>query len=194
MTEGRAGEAEAGTAQRRTVLADAAIRVVAEHGLRGLTHRAVDAAAQLPQGSTSNIFRTRAELVEAVAERIEARELLVAAQALAPPDDLDALLTGMARFAVELVVEHPDLVRVRLALFVAWPDRFVPGHGRFQTLAQQTLAAVGVSDSDRAAAAIVDQLDGMMLHAVTVRAGMLPDIDRVADALRCLTGIGAARG
>ncbi|HEX5919668.1 MAG TPA: TetR family transcriptional regulator, partial [Nocardioides sp.] len=43
---------------RRTVLLDAALELVGTQGMRGLTHRAVDAAAGLPAGSTSNYFRT----------------------------------------------------------------------------------------------------------------------------------------
>src|SRR5262245_42599709 len=48
---------------RELVLLDAAIEVLAERGTRGLTHRAVDARAGLPLGSTSNRFRTRNALL-----------------------------------------------------------------------------------------------------------------------------------
>ncbi|GGZ33318.1 TetR family transcriptional regulator [Streptomyces inusitatus] len=50
---------------RRNLIADAAIGTVAAAGLRGLTHRAVDAAAGLPAGSTSYYFRTRSALISA---------------------------------------------------------------------------------------------------------------------------------
>ena len=39
---------------RRTLLLDAALELVGTQGMRGLTHRAVDAAAGLPPGSTSS--------------------------------------------------------------------------------------------------------------------------------------------
>ena len=39
---------------RRTQLLDAALAVVADKGMKGLTHRAVDAAAELADGTTSN--------------------------------------------------------------------------------------------------------------------------------------------
>jgi DNA-binding transcriptional regulator YbjK len=55
---------------RRTELMDAALAVVAEKGMKGLTHRAVDAAAHLPEGTTSNYYRNRAALVEAVLDRM----------------------------------------------------------------------------------------------------------------------------
>jgi DNA-binding transcriptional regulator YbjK len=63
---------------RRQVLADAGIGLVARAGMRGLTHRAVDAEAGMPQGTTSAYFRTRSALIVAVVQRlaeIDAEEL-----------------------------------------------------------------------------------------------------------------------
>lgn len=59
--------------QRRSTLADAGIRVLAEEGARGLTHRAVDAAAGTPRGTASNYFPTRDDLICALVDRIEER-------------------------------------------------------------------------------------------------------------------------
>ncbi|VFA98927.1 Uncharacterised protein [Nocardia cyriacigeorgica] len=61
--------------ERVRVLADAAIRVIAASGLRGLTYRAVDVEAGLPAGSTSNRFRTRDDLIAGVIERMADLEL-----------------------------------------------------------------------------------------------------------------------
>ncbi|WP_369207396.1 TetR/AcrR family transcriptional regulator [Streptomyces sp. PU-14G] len=58
------------TVPRSELIADTAIGLLAERGLRGLTHRAVDEAAGLPQGSTSNLARTRAALLQTVVERL----------------------------------------------------------------------------------------------------------------------------
>ncbi|MFB7619748.1 TetR/AcrR family transcriptional regulator [Kitasatospora sp. NPDC056181] len=54
---------------RRDRLRDAAIEVLAEAGGRGLTHRAVDAAAGVPAGTAKNYFPTRDALLAAVADR-----------------------------------------------------------------------------------------------------------------------------
>ncbi len=59
--------------ERRSALADAGIRVLAEEGARGLTHRAVDAAAGTPRGTSSNYFATRDDLIAALVSRIEER-------------------------------------------------------------------------------------------------------------------------
>ncbi|MEU4327948.1 TetR/AcrR family transcriptional regulator [Nonomuraea dietziae] len=50
--------------KRSETVAEAAITLLAERGMRGLTHRAVDELAGLPPGSTSNLARTRAALLE----------------------------------------------------------------------------------------------------------------------------------
>ncbi|OZD07300.1 hypothetical protein CH275_09190 [Rhodococcus sp. 06-235-1A] len=55
---------------RRTAIADAALTVVARDGLRALTHRAIDSALEYPAGSTSYYFRTKADLLAAVATRL----------------------------------------------------------------------------------------------------------------------------
>src|SRR5215469_3963224 len=55
---------------RRTDIADAAISTVARDGMRGLTHRAVDRTAGLPEGSCSYYFRTRHALLRATVERL----------------------------------------------------------------------------------------------------------------------------
>jgi DNA-binding transcriptional regulator YbjK len=59
------------SARQRTLLA-AAVRVVARAGLRGLTHRAVDAEAGLPQGSCSAYMRTRLALLTRLTEYVTA--------------------------------------------------------------------------------------------------------------------------
>ena len=56
---------------RSRQIGDAAIAVLAEHGARGLTHRAVDQAAGLPPGTTSNYARTRAALLTLTLTRID---------------------------------------------------------------------------------------------------------------------------
>jgi DNA-binding transcriptional regulator YbjK len=55
---------------RRALIADAAISTLARDGMRGLTHRAVDRAAGLPEGSASYYFRTRQALLQAAVERL----------------------------------------------------------------------------------------------------------------------------
>jgi 8-oxo-dGTP pyrophosphatase MutT (NUDIX family) len=57
---------------RRAELAEAALRVLAREGGRGLTHSAVDAEAGVPDGTAAGCFPGRTALVGAVAEWVAA--------------------------------------------------------------------------------------------------------------------------
>ena len=56
-------------AERRTLILDAAIDLLCDDGVGGLTHRQLDSRTGLPAGTTSNYFRTRQALLEATASR-----------------------------------------------------------------------------------------------------------------------------
>jgi AcrR family transcriptional regulator len=77
---GGPGTPRVSSVPRAELIADTALALLAERGMRGLTHRAVDEAAGLPQGSTSNHARTRAALLAAAVRRLAERE----AQVLTP--------------------------------------------------------------------------------------------------------------
>ena len=55
---------------RRTIILDTVIRLIADHGLVGVTHRAVDSAAGLPQRSSNYYFSKKADLLRAAAEHL----------------------------------------------------------------------------------------------------------------------------
>jgi DNA-binding transcriptional regulator YbjK len=106
--------------RRRQQLADAAIEVLAVGGARGLTHRAVDAEADVPPGTTSRYFRTREALVSAVVDRAAEQqyaEMEAAADRLGPlgPGQLAGELTGLVRAAL---VGHPSRQLAMLELFL----------------------------------------------------------------------------
>ncbi|MFD7639614.1 TetR/AcrR family transcriptional regulator [Kitasatospora sp. NPDC059795] len=90
-----------GNQERRDLLRDAAIKVLAEEGGRGLTHRAVDLASGVPLGTTKNYFPARDALLRGVAERCvehyrEAADKAMDAQAeLAGREELVAMLRGL---------------------------------------------------------------------------------------------------
>ena len=58
---------------RRAALVDATIEVLAREGARGLTFRAVDAAAGVPVGTASNYFANRDDLLTQAGQRIHLR-------------------------------------------------------------------------------------------------------------------------
>lgn len=101
-------------------IGDAALDLLVERGMRGLTHRAVDERAGLPQGSTSNHARTRQALLEtAVRRQVERESGVLAPHELPGPDAapevlVDALALALHRY----LTDHRSLLvsRYELAL------------------------------------------------------------------------------
>lgn len=107
-------------ASRRDDLLDAAIGVLGESGIHALTHRAVDAAADLPAGSASNHFRSRDALLGAVVERFAARERAnwedIALRAC--PTTPGELAQALAQFATEATGPSRALTMARYAILL----------------------------------------------------------------------------
>ena len=95
-----------GQRSRRPLLADAAITVLAREGGRGLTHRAVDREAGVPEGTTKNYHPTREALLAAAAERMSEQhraaveQLRATTPATATPDQIRMLYPALIRRAV----------------------------------------------------------------------------------------------
>lgn len=160
-------------ADRRTEILDGALGVLAEQGMRGLTHRAVDTAAALPQGSTSYYFRSRAALVAGCVARLLELDLAVEVPAVAQaPLDLDAVAGVLARVGVAMAVDqrHRTLARYELSLAaVRDPDlraELVRGGDTIRRLGAATLGALGATDPTAAADELAAVLDGLVLTAL----------------------------
>jgi DNA-binding transcriptional regulator YbjK len=115
MTEGSV------RSERMEVLLGAAVHVVAENGLKGLTHRAVDRRAGLPEGSCSAYLRTREALVlgvtEYVAERVAAHVRDLAEELAATPLD-DEHVAATVTQAILRWVDERDILVARLELTI----------------------------------------------------------------------------
>ena len=173
---------------RRTEILSTALALVADRGLKGLTHRAVDAAADLPLGTTSNYFRSRAALVEAVLGRLEEldQELTRSARSDAALETVEDIVTGLTAALLALAGEHAALSRARLSFSLDRPKAVSAGHRRLTQGLEQGLEELGVPDAARRARAVADYGDGFLLHALTVRQGEPLDRDATAAAIRAL--------
>ena len=157
---------------RQEVLLDAAIAIVGNQGVRQLTHRAVDAAARVPPGSTSNYFKTRQALLSAVVDRFAARERAAwetIAGLVQPrtPGELAAALAAYVRRATGadriMTVARYSLF-VEAALHPELQQRLAETARTVREWGAQWLRAVGSSDPEGECRLILDQLDGIMLH------------------------------
>lgn len=124
--------------QRPLRIALAALDVVADRGVEGLTHRRVAAAAGIPLGSTTDHFATLDDLLAAAiveAKKATEADLETWAAKLGPDIDLagaiaDYVLHGLTHHWGRLVVEHElymaALRRPQLrALSREWDESFV---------------------------------------------------------------------
>jgi len=159
--------------ERRTEILDGALAVLAEQGMRGLTHRAVDAAAGLPLGSTSYYFRSRAALVTGCVARLLELDLAGELPAFgAAPPDVDAVAAVLARVGVAMATDqrHRTLARYELSLAaVRDPDlraELVRGGDTIRRLGAATLGALGATDPVMAADELAAVLDGLVLTAL----------------------------
>ena len=178
---------------RRTHLTDAAIETLATHGMRGLTHRAVDRTAELPEGSTSYYFRTRLALLEAIVDRLvestSADFATMPTDTTVPTDldDLAAVTAGrlhawlsdgrerqIARYEINLeATRRPELRaivdasrdRIRRPVAVAFADH-------------------GVPDPDSRALDFVACLDGLLFDVIVGGRTPLPDRAELTTVVR----------
>lgn len=104
--------------ERRALLADAGLEVLANDGARGLTHRAVDRAADVPQGTTANYFKTRDRLLGALADRVFERvapEPARMAELDAVPPGVEASIAYI-EYIVERTTREPAVMRALFEL------------------------------------------------------------------------------
>lgn len=164
--------------ERMAALADAAIHVVATRGMRGLTHRAVDAHAGVPTGSTSAYFRTRKALVEGVVRRLaDLDDAEVVAAGLTVPLDPDLLAESLARVLDHWMTAGRERTLARYACLLEathHPElRGILAHGeRPRAQARELLAALGAEDPERQSRELVAFVDGLVFDRL-VGAGAL---------------------
>ncbi|WP_238010714.1 TetR family transcriptional regulator [Dactylosporangium sp. AC04546] len=170
--------------QRRSLLADAGLRVLAASGARGLTHRAVDTEAGVPAGTASNYFRSRDALLAGLGERIFER--------LAPdPAGLVGRTTvaDFLRYIVERTTAQPDLTRALFELRLEGGrnpalGRLLAGvlhEGYRQDVAFHTGA--GLPGGAFEVALLHYALDGLLFDLLTTSIGADVDVTAAIEAL-----------
>ncbi|MFE0254250.1 TetR/AcrR family transcriptional regulator [Streptomyces sp. NPDC059010] len=183
-------------ADRRTVLADAAIDVLAEAGIRGLTHRAVDRAANLPSGTTSAYYRTRQALLTALVRRLgnlDQAELQAIGAQTPVPRNADELAAGIAAFVERRLTgdgRRRTLARYACAIeSVHHPELreiLVPRHNAGRQVVHDFLTAQGVADADDRTITLLTCVDGLVFDRLVGGGTVSDQVIRglVAAALR----------
>lgn len=175
--------------QRRRVLADAAIEVLGTRGIHQLSHRAVDEAAKVPPGTATNYFKSRENLLDAVARRVVELQLEDLAPkpsaGMAEAVDESALADLLGQALLEAATTH----RTR---FLAMFELLLEGTRQpallftLSGLATSALGAViahhralGLESSSEQVQALITLYGGVLFSLVTAAPGSLtPEIAR----------------
>ncbi|MET9364213.1 TetR/AcrR family transcriptional regulator [Streptomyces sp. NPDC006632] len=155
---------------RAELIADTALALLAERGMRGLTHRAVDERAGLPQGSTSNQARTRLALLEAAVTRQAEREAEVLTPAELPVAgaNLDDVAAALARALHRSLTDHRELLVSRYELALEATRRpelrahYDAAGRQFREPLVALMAAAGSGAPERHALGLVSFGEGLM--------------------------------
>jgi DNA-binding transcriptional regulator YbjK len=167
---------------RRAEIADAAISTLARDGMRGLTHRAVDRAAGLPEGSASYYFRTRQALLQATVERLAELDSTDMPPGTGMPpttglpapsgQDLDAFAAAAARIVESWLTSGRErqLARYELALEATrrpeLRQALVVSGATIRAMVASQFAAAGVRQPGQRAADFVAFLDGLLFDQI----------------------------
>ncbi|MDQ8706499.1 TetR/AcrR family transcriptional regulator [Streptomyces sp. LHD-70] len=185
------------SSSRAELIADTAITLLAERGMRGLTHRAVDEAAGLPQGSTSNHARTRLALLEATVRRQAEREAqtLMPTEMPDPEGGAEALADTLARALHRALTEHRHLTVSRYELALEATRRpelraFYDQQGaQFRTMVESLLTAAGSPAPRRHTLSLVAWSEGLMFAcAAGSYHAEVPSLDELRAGFRELLG------
>ncbi|MGB0873275.1 MAG: TetR/AcrR family transcriptional regulator [Solirubrobacterales bacterium] len=169
--------------ERRLLIADEAIVILAEEGLHGLTHRAVDRRLKLPGGSTSYYFRTRQALIGAAVDRLleiddadldqlvgVLEEMIATARAGDPPVAADGELLA-SLFELWAAPERQQRLAARFELLLSavrvdGDRRILAARQHFVDRTKELLLRIGVAAPEDDARAIVAMFDGLSFDAL----------------------------
>lgn len=183
-------------------MADAAIAVLADHGARGLTHRAVDQAAGLPPGTTSNYARTREALLTLTLTRIAELDAAEGAAGLygtgiseGRMPGSERLTDGLARMLYRTITDDGARRRVRARFELALEATRRPelraaydemGRG-LRTEAARLLAAAGSAHPERDAWTLIAWVEGTAFYALAGAGGAA--VPSLAELRAQVTGL-----
>ena len=161
---------------RRRQLLDAALHVIADQGLKGLTHRAVDRRAGLPEGSCSAYWRTRNALQAALTEYVAASLLadvdgLTEQIRVCGPDDEQASVAATLELFLHWLDQRELLVaRLELTMAATRDDelaQLLADHrARLIGIVEEIMTAAGKDRGEARAEALVASYDGILLAAL----------------------------
>lgn len=163
--------------ETREEILRAALRVIAERGISGTTHRAIAEAAGVPAGAPTYYFGSLAALLQEALllfsheETARLHELADAVKELDDPDD-ELLADVFGRAVADTHVGQPTLVLAQFELYLeAGRSEEIRAAAAaciaaYRNLAATVLRASGRERADEAAGRFVALCDGLGLHQI----------------------------
>ncbi|MFC6356924.1 TetR/AcrR family transcriptional regulator [Luethyella okanaganae] len=172
---------------RRKLIAESGVRIIARDGVRALTHRAVDREAGIPQGSTSYYVPTRHALIDLIVSVLAERSIADAEQAASRLDTathgerrLDAAtLARQIAALIQTLSSRRDDMRARYALLLELEDDTAlrarlteksDVHVKLRHSAASALAQAGVPDPKGRAEELFALTDSLVLQRLMLGA------------------------
>lgn len=180
---------------RQLALLTAAVRVVAASGLRGLTHRAVDSAAGLPQGSCSAHMRTRLALLTRLTEFVTAHfahDIQELTQRIEEHPGIEGYAVQQTAAMLRSWLLEPELLLARMELTIEGSRQSeIARIGQEQSrqlvdVVEHAMTSIGHSHRRARATTLIAAIDGVLLHALREPLGDRADYMR--DGLELLMG------
>jgi AcrR family transcriptional regulator len=178
---------------RRTRLLDAAIEIVADHGLAGLSHGSVDAAAGADPGTAREELPTQQALVEGVTERCIEREMEMAT----PDAPVDVSSEGIAAMFGQFVGRAlGDDRSVTLARYVLHARAartpslrpfYAVGADEADTWAVDLVRRAGSVHPERDFGIMANYVTGLVFHELALPT---PDLDAAARVRTLIDALG----
>jgi DNA-binding transcriptional regulator YbjK len=182
-------------AERRGAILAATIRILSDHGLTAVTHRAVAREAGVPLAATTYYFSSKDELVtEALAILVDEEITRVGERAVEMGEALSSPSEAAAAFA-EVLMPDAAAAGAVLAKFEVYLEaarrpvlRTTAAQWRvaFTELAEAGLRLAGAADPERQAPLLVAGIDGILVHELSDGRPDAGDIERLRGRLEQL--------
>jgi TetR/AcrR family transcriptional regulator, regulator of biofilm formation and stress response len=183
--------------ERRETILNGVIELLALRGMEGVTHRAVDEVAGLPQGSTSYYYPKKAALLVAAAQQLagllakDCDELQVGFAQRAATQGMDSAVAYVARELVSYAddAKHLFLARVELTMASARRADLAGIGGQLTAAARRPieffLRLISQGQSEVPIETCAGLIDGITLMYATGQ-GPKPTAEQVAAVFRAI--------
>ena len=177
----------------RVALLEAAIRVGAHQGLRGLTIRSVAAEAGVSHGLVRHHFGSRQQLVDEALEHAARMSMITGDLEPGTGDPAD-----FSRALEDIVAEDPDLQAFQYEMAMdarRRPELLATNQAIYEQYRQATqreLVRMGLADDPALAHAVFAMLDGLVLQKVLFGKPVEPALEWLRTILKALQPTEAA--